>query len=155
MGYTKRQFVESAYEEIGMASYAFDLGPEQTVKAMQTMDAMFAEWNAWGIRLGYPLPSNPQDSDLDEPSGVPDYANQAVITNLALRLAPKHGKTVSMDTRIAAKNGLNALLIKACRPNVLQLPAGVPAGAGNRGMTYLDPPAETLSATPNPVISTE
>ena len=29
MGWTKRQFIEQAFDEIGLASYAFDLGPEQ------------------------------------------------------------------------------------------------------------------------------
>ena len=29
MGYSKRQFIEAALAEIGLASYAFDLQPEQ------------------------------------------------------------------------------------------------------------------------------
>ena len=71
MGYTKRQFVTSAFEEIGLADYVFDLQPEQLEAALRRLDSMMAEWNAMGIRLGYSMPSSPQDSDLDEQTNVP------------------------------------------------------------------------------------
>jgi len=74
MGYSKRQFVTAAFEEIGLASYVFDLNPEQMESALRRLDAMMADWNAKGIRLGYPLPSSPQNSDLDEQTNVPDSA---------------------------------------------------------------------------------
>jgi hypothetical protein len=54
MGYTKRQFISAAFEEIGLASYVFDLQPEQLQSALRRLDAMMADWNAKGIRLGYP-----------------------------------------------------------------------------------------------------
>ena len=88
MGYTKRQFVTAALEEIGLASYVFDLQPEQLQSALRRLDALMAEWNGKGIRLGYPLPSSPQDSDLDEESNVPDSANEAVIPSPTLAKAP-------------------------------------------------------------------
>lgn len=103
MGYTKRQYVQAAFDEIGYASYEFDLSSEVLEAGMRRLDAMMAEWNAKGIRLGYPLPVNPADSDLDEQTYVPDSANEAIIANLAIRLAPGRGKTVSMETRYAAK----------------------------------------------------
>lgn len=74
MGYSKRQFVAAAFEEIGLASYVFDLQPEQLQSALRRLDAMIADWNGKGIRLGYPLPGSPQYSDLDEPSEVPDLS---------------------------------------------------------------------------------
>ena len=88
MGWTKRQFIEQAFDEIGLASYAFDLGPEQMQSALRRLDTMLAAWNALGIRLAYPLPSSPQDSDLDEQTNVPDSSNEAIYTNLAIKLAP-------------------------------------------------------------------
>ena len=56
MGYKKRQFISAAFEEIGLASYVFDLQPEQLQSALRRLDAMMADWNAKGIRLGYPAP---------------------------------------------------------------------------------------------------
>ena len=52
MGWTKREYIEQAFEEIGLASYVFDLTPEQLQSALRKLDAMLAEWNAKGLRLG-------------------------------------------------------------------------------------------------------
>jgi RNase H-fold protein (predicted Holliday junction resolvase) len=61
VGYSKRQFVEAAFAEIGLASYAFDLQPQDLEQVLRRLDAMMAEWNAKGIRLGYPLPGSPRE----------------------------------------------------------------------------------------------
>jgi len=159
MGYSKREFIDAGYEEIGMASYTFDLEPEQYQGALRTLDAMMAEWNAKGIRLGYPIPSTPDGGDLTEASTVPDSANQAIITNLAIRLAPKHGKTVSIETKVAAKSAYNALLSIACLPNEMQLPA-MPAGAGNKPIpmnreAFLPAPTPSIEVGPDHILTLE
>jgi len=140
MGYSKRQFVAAAFEEIGLASYVFDLQPEQLQSAMRRLDAMMADWNGKGIRLGYPLPGSPQDSDLDEPTLVPDSANQAIITNLAIRIAPGYGKVLMPETKAVAKDSYNTLLQRAAMPPEQQLPATMPAGAGNKPWRVYDNP---------------
>ena len=56
MGWTKRQFIEQAFEEIGLAAYVFDLTPEQLQSALRRLDAMMAGWNTNGIRIGWPMP---------------------------------------------------------------------------------------------------
>jgi hypothetical protein len=140
MGYSKRQFVAAAFEEIGLASYVFDLSPEQLQSAMRRIDAMMADWNGKGIRLGYPLPNSPQDSDLDEPTLVPDWANEAIITNGAVRLAPGYGKVVMPETKAVAKDSYNTLLQRAAMPPEQQLPATMPAGAGNKPWRVYDNP---------------
>jgi hypothetical protein len=82
MSYTKRQFVDAAFEEIGLASYVFDLTTEELASALRRLDAMMAQWNAKGIRLGYPLPTLAANSSLFSNSEVPDAANEAIILNL-------------------------------------------------------------------------
>ena len=57
MSWTKRQFINAALEEIGLASYVFDIQPEELESALRRLDAMMADWNAKGIRIGYPLSS--------------------------------------------------------------------------------------------------
>jgi hypothetical protein len=44
MGYKKRQFISAAFEEIGLASYVFDLQPEQLESALRRLDAMIADF---------------------------------------------------------------------------------------------------------------
>jgi hypothetical protein len=151
MGWTKGQFVTQAFDEIGLAAYVFDLGPEQLESALRRLDSMMATWNAKGIRLGYPIPSSPQNSNLDDETGVPDSANEAIYSNLAVRLAPSFGKTVSPDTKAAAKLGYDALLARATMPMEQQLPGTMPAGAGNKpwrntDSPFLTPPTDPLLA---------
>ena len=140
MGYTKQQFISAALEEIGLASYVFDLQPEQLESALRRLDAMMADWNAKGIRLGYPLPSSPQDSTLSEETLVPDSAYEAIICSLAIRLAPSFGKTVMIETKTTAKQGYDILLQRATFPLEKQLPATTPAGAGNKPWRVYDNP---------------
>ena len=133
MGWTKRQFIEQAFDEIGLASYAFDLTPEQMQSALRRLDTL-------GIRLGYPLPSSPQDSDLDEQTNVPDSSNEAIYTNLAIKLAPSYGKQVMPDTKATAKESYNTLLSRAAMPVEQQMPSTMPSGAGNKPWRVYDNP---------------
>ena len=140
MGYSKRQFISAAFDEIGLASYAFDLQPEQFEAALKRLDAMMADWNGKGIRLGYPLPSSPQYSDLDAQSEVPDSAFESIICNLAIRIAPSYGKQVMPQTQIAAKSAYQTLLSRAPMPLEMQLPGSMPSGAGNKPWRVYDEP---------------
>ena len=153
MGYTKRQFIEGAFEEIGMANYVFDLQPEQLQSALRRLDAMMMEWNAQGIRLGYPIASSPQDSDLSTETGTPDSAWEAVITNLAIRIAPGYGKPVADGTKTIAKNALNTLMQRATFPLEKQLPQTMPIGQGNKPWRwdnpYVYPPYDPVAAGPD------
>lgn len=148
MGWTKRQFVTQAFEEIGLASYVFDLTPEQLDSALRRLDSMIAAWNALGIRLGYPLPSIPDDSDLDEQTNVPDSSVEAIYTNLAIKLAPSYGKQVMPDTKATAKESYNTLLSIAAMPMQQQMPSTMPAGAGNKPWRISDTPFLTPPTDP-------
>ena len=151
--YTKREIVEAAFEEIGLASYTFDLSPEQLQSAMRKLDRMAAVWNNRGVRLGYPLPSSPSGSDLDDDTNVPDSANDALILNLAIIIAPSLGKVVSPDTKAAAKSALQGLMNKSAFPIEKRLPS-MPAGAGrklwrDRSGAFIDKPSDTLDVGPD------
>lgn len=152
MGYTRRDFVNGACEELGVSTYTFDLPPERLEEMGRRLDTMMATWNARGIRLGYPLPSAPGSNDLDEATGVPDMAYEAVTASLALKCAPIFGKTPSPDTRASAKSAMNALLIHFSGQLERQL-GRIPAGAGNKpwrwGDPFLPPPADPLEAGPD------
>lgn len=140
MGWTKRQFVEQAFDEIGLAGYTFDLQPEQLQSALRRLDTMMATWNAKGIRLAYPLPSSPQDSDLDQKTEVPDSAYEAIYTNLAIRIAPSFGKQVAIEVKTTAKQAYDVLLQRAAAPIEMRLPSTMPVGAGHK--LYDDPYVE-------------
>lgn len=151
MGYTKRQYIEAAFEELGLADYVFTMTAQEQASALRRLDSMMAEWNAHGIRIGYPLPLSPQQSDLDEQTSVTDAANEAIITNLAIRIAPSYGKQTLPATMTTARRALSVLTAKYTNVPQMQYPSTTPAGAGNKqwGQFYspfLNPPVDPLLA---------
>jgi hypothetical protein len=152
VSYTKQQFVEGALGEIGMAAYIFDLTAEQLEDGMHRLDVMMATWSGRGIRLGYPLPASPGDSQLSQDTGVPDSAYEAIIANLAVRLAPGYGKQVAPETKAVAKGAYDVLLAKATMPHERKLPSTMPAGAGNQNWNapFVPEAEETISGGPSP-----
>jgi hypothetical protein len=131
MSWTKGQLVEQAFEELGLASYFYDLTPEQQYSALRRMDAMIAGWPA--VRIAYNLSSTPANGDLDDDSGVPDFAIEAIYLNLAVRIAPSLGKQIMAETKTAAKLAYNQLVSQSAQdvPQMV-LPSGMPRGAGQK-----------------------
>jgi hypothetical protein len=85
---------------------------------------------------------------------VPDSANEAIITNLALRLSPSFGKVPSPQTQAVAKAGYNTLLSRAAMPAQQQLPRTMPVGAGwkpwrSYGDPYMPAPVDPVQAGPD------
>lgn len=134
MGWTKRQFITQAYEEIGLASYVFDLQPEQELSALRRLDSMMAAWDAARIRLGYVMSASADGLDLDQDAGVPDSANEAVYSNLAIRIAGSVGKTPPPQLMMTARSTYDALLAIAAQPRERRLDWMV-SGAGNKSIT--------------------
>lgn len=152
MGWTKRQLIERAYSEIGIAGYAFDLAPEELEDALRTLDAVMAQWNGRGIRLGYPVPGAADGSDLDQDSNLPDWATEAAYLALALRIAPGAGKAVSQDTKAAAREALAVVMARVTQPPQAAVNA-LPVGAGHRAYwpeaAYFPETSPVLTAGPD------
>lgn len=129
---TKLELIHGAYAELGLADYVFDLSPEEIDTGLHRLDRMMATWYAKGIRIGYNLPPDASSSSTNDDACIPDWAEDPAITNLALRIAPTIGKQVSPDTRIAARQGYNALLIGNYEIPQMQYPRHMPIGTGNR-----------------------
>jgi hypothetical protein len=139
VSWTKRELIAEAFAELALGS-DFDITPEEQLSALRRLDTMMGVWDGKGIRLGYPLPASPADSDPDQDSGLPDTALEPVYLNLALRLAPGFGKVVSVDTRRNASDGYDRLLIAAAQPLPPQQPNTMPRGAGNKPWRPLSSP---------------
>lgn len=151
--FTKRQLINAAFEEIGLASYTFDMSPEELQSAVLRLDALMATWGTVGIRIGYNATLDPLNSDPDQDSGVPDWANEAIFLALARRIAPSFGKLVSQDTKTNGKFAYDAMMSRiTATPPQMQYVGALPAGAGNRRRRYtpfLPPPVDRLTAGPD------
>jgi len=150
MSFLKRDIVVAALSEIGLSSYSFDLSTDQLQQALLRLDAMMGEWGARGIKLGYNLPGSPGSSSLSDEAGVPDSAWTAVITNLAMQIAPSYGKMVSNQTLTTARQSWNTILAVNAAPIEMKLGA-VPLGAGNKnvGGTFVVPEELPINERPD------
>ena len=137
MSWTKKELIQEAFDAIGIASYSFDLEEDQYVSALRKLDSMMASWNGLGLRLSYPLYDSQSDSDIDEASNVPDWANEAVYLNLATRIAPSFGKMISPDIKQNARNAYDVVMARITRPPEYSI-TGLPQGQGSKAWRYDD-----------------
>lgn len=147
---TKRQIIELAYSSVGLAGFIYDLTPEQVELARKMLDAQMAMWNAKGIRVAWPIPSSPEQGDIDEEIDLPDYALEATYLNLGIRIAPVHGKQVAPDYKTSARMAYDAMLINVVEPATREMPAGYPLGAGYKGFGI----GRRWTTGPDPALST-
>jgi hypothetical protein len=124
---TKRDLIAAALEELGMAEYIFDATPEELQSFLRRLDAIAAEWDGQRVRVGYNF-----GTDITAQAGIPDTARDCFSLHLAIRMAPSFGKAVSGDTRVAAAQAFNAMLVARRVMPEVQLPAGMPVGTGTK-----------------------
>lgn len=127
MGKSKRYLVMKAFKAMGLASEDSDVSADQLQDALTSLNDMLAEWTTVGIRLG-----DNRDGDLNADSGIPDWANRAVWSNLAVELAAGIGRDLEPRVVGMAERGYNHLLAKEAVPIPYRIPDTLPAGAGNK-----------------------
>lgn len=151
MSWTKRQIIEQAFEELGLAAYDFDLQPEQIESARRKLNNMVAGWSSRNIQIGFPLPSGADTDDINDDTDAPDYVIDAMIYNLALRIAPSIGKQPSHDTRlIASQSYENMIRMSVIKPISIKLDPMLPAGAGyKRCSTFIQNKDDNVLLSPN------
>lgn len=134
MSWSKRQIVEEAYSELALASYVFDLTPEEMLWGCRRMDAMLGSWSAKGVQIGYAFGATPTSTDLDQDSGIALTAVTAVYLNLAINLAAGKGKNLARSTTAFAKDAYDSMLVQLAQDQMQpqQFRSGVPQGAGNK-----------------------
>lgn len=110
-GATKRAIIEKAFVEIGLSPYEFDPQPEEYTSALHRLDDLMAEWAGPGnnMDLGYNFPPQYGGGELEDVAGVPNFAVNTIGLQLALRVMPAIGKTMSNETRVALAQGMVAL----------------------------------------------
>lgn len=127
---TRATILSRAFARIGIADYVYAVNPEERADARSTLDAMLSEWEASGVDLGH-TPAADDDNDAVEMT-TPTWADQAVWSNLALRLAPEFGKTPAGGLIKEARRGYDLCVGKT---QVIPTEArirGSLRGAGNR-----------------------
>lgn len=110
------------------------INPVQSVSAadMQTgieaLNEMLTTWESFPLALGWQNVSDP-----DEEMPIPPEAEGAVVSNLAMTLAPEYGVEPSAVLIALASNGLMVLRRQYFAANPLDTNVMLPLGSGNRG----------------------
>lgn len=138
---TKRQLVEMAFEECGLDPYEFNPTPQEYATALRRLDALMLVFEGPGnnLPMGYNAPVVFGQSDLSDVSGIPDIAIDAVSQQLALRIAPNLGKTLSAETKAAYSQNLAAMRTAFSVIPERALQPGTPRGAGNKPQSVWAP----------------
>lgn len=89
---TNQQVVTYSMQEINAIYEGQSPTAAQSTDAMNMMNRMLADWAENDMDMNYP----PQDT-LTATCPIPLYAEDAVITNLAVRLCPSFEKPVSAE----------------------------------------------------------
>ena len=87
---TRTRILSRAFGRLAMGDYEFDITADEKAAARLTLDGMMAEWEAQGLTLGF-IPSEDEQNDAVD-IGTPAWAEQALWSNLAVRMAADFGK---------------------------------------------------------------
>lgn len=139
--YTKGKLVEMALEELGIASYVFDIEAEEDVAALRRLDLMVEDWQGNLSALGYVQPATAGTSLPSDLPGIDHSIVRAVILNLALEIAPSYGKLPSGRTIKAAASGFSMVSGKYALPVEISMPNRMPTGQGGRRYGRFHAPA--------------
>lgn len=128
-GRPKRDIIELAFDDCGLAGYEFDRTPEEQSMALRKLNALMLEhpWN----QLGYTQPAYGVGL-AEEPSGLPDDAINAVAQYLALRIVPGIGATLSAEQRATMARSLVLLQSQYAVIPTMNLANSTVRGSGHR-----------------------
>ncbi len=128
--------IGDALREIVVAGAEAPIEADEGQSAIRYLNRMMAEWDVRGYNLGCTVVS-----DLGDDITIPDGTVEAVVSNLAIRLASQFG--VSIDPASAlidrARVGLRAVRLLTISVGPSSFPSTLPIGSGNEGdSTFTD-----------------
>lgn len=129
---TKEALVLRALRRAGLASSAMLLAPEpeSLQDGLVDLESLMATWEAEGVALSYrytPLPF-PEASEV---SGVPDWAVNAIVHNLALGMCIDNQRPIPDKLDTLAYNDLRTVKSRMVEIPSLQRRNDMPRGVGN------------------------
>ncbi len=122
---TKIQILNDAFNELRINGITTQPDNEDVRLGIERLEDFMSELT---FALGFNFEAIPNPNTY---SGIPQYANFAIASNMALRLAPAYGKAPEALIRQASAS-MSALQNKTCRPRRVNYPSRQPLGMGNR-----------------------
>ncbi|WP_338511327.1 packaged DNA stabilization gp4 family protein [Erwinia aphidicola] len=141
---TKGDLITAALRKLGVASNATltDIEPQSMEDGVNDLELMMAEWaggvESPGISVGYLFSPAGEPADAGDEHGIGIAAINAVILNIACRIAPDYGMEATAKLLVTAKYGKEQLvkLSAMSRARTAKCKSGypnrMPTGSGNR-----------------------
>ncbi|MFN6957745.1 packaged DNA stabilization gp4 family protein [Proteus mirabilis] len=140
---TKGELVVAALRKLGVASDATltDIEPQSLEDGVVDLESMMYEWfeDGAGIHTGYKFADEDTPIDQGDEHGLNKQAINAVIYNLATRIAPDYQISPLDKVITTARYGKERLMrscaLKRAKNARSHHPDGFPIGSGNRLLT--------------------
>ncbi|EQY98889.1 packaged DNA stabilization gp4 family protein [Escherichia coli] len=145
---TKGDLVLASLRKLGVASNATltDVEPQSIEDAVNDLEMMMAEWlggdDSPGISIGYIFTDDDVPADPGDEHGLNKNALNAVILNLACRIAPDYGQEATTKLITTARYGKEQLIKLSAMSRAKSAkcksgyPNRMPVGSGNRLATW-------------------
>lgn len=140
---TASYIAEKALKRILVQAADSGLEADETEDFYDSMNDYMSMLESRGIVLGYTTVSNPADYVT-----VPDGAVMGIIANMAIKVSPDYGGTVSPALILEARQGMSAMRTLGRNQISTSYPATLPSGAYNNRF-YTEPVSAVLSLSGN------
>jgi len=124
---TAETLIDDAFNNLEIKSTETALTGEEISLGIRYLNRMLVTWASNGIDIGFN-----KVFDKATETEIPDYAEEAVIYGLSVRLAPGFGVIVTPALGMAAAASLKALELRTIRLEPVEFPNTLPIGGGNR-----------------------
>jgi hypothetical protein len=154
-GVSKSALVEGAYEFCGLNGQEYERTPEEMTAGLKKLNALMALLAKKGIDLGFDFPTY-GNGLLEEPSGIPDDAQEPIMALLAQRLAPTIGGALSDDAKAILSTAVGDLYTNYAVAPISRTPAtllpssGVRHGFFSRIISLFEAEVPSTSTPPPP-----
>ena len=125
---TAAELITDSLGELLVSASEQSVQPEEMQAGIRYLNRMMSELAVQGMSLGFTIIVNPADVVT-----VPDGVQGAVVSLLALKLAPQYDAPITGSLIQAAKDGKNAILNLTISRKSTQMPSTMPVGSGNEG----------------------
>jgi len=120
---TKIQLVSQAFDELRINGITANADSEDIVLALESQEQLVSELT---FDIGWRFEPEPDPNTV---TGIPMWAESAIYLSLAVRIADRYGKQISPMKADAA---MGRLIGRVKKPRLVNYPANMPAGLGNR-----------------------
>jgi len=123
---TAIEIINDAYDLLEIKNSEVDLTSSEINLGIRKLNRMMTAWAQQSIHLGFTKINNSTDKITS-----PDWAEEAMVYHLALRLAPSFGIQVTPALIAVANDSYKWLIENTITLNETSFPDNLPVGAGN------------------------